>query len=66
LPIIVIYILISIPAILIGVCIGVYIFQEKLIFHPERLSDKYTFGFNNTFEELSYKTEDGNSLSALL
>tara|TARA_B100000809_G_scaffold243810_1_gene269174 strand:- start:6767 stop:7564 length:798 start_codon:yes stop_codon:yes gene_type:complete len=65
-PKILIYIIISIPAILLGVSIGVYIFQEKLIFHPERLSDKYKFVFETEFEEKFYKTEDGNILNALL
>jgi pimeloyl-ACP methyl ester carboxylesterase len=50
---------------LVGVSIGVYIFQERLIFHPERLSDKYKFAFEEEFEERFYKMEDGNSINAL-
>ena len=65
-PKFIIYIIISIPAILVGVSIGVYIFQEHLIFHPERLSKKYKFAFDGDFEELFYKMEGGNSINALL
>jgi pimeloyl-ACP methyl ester carboxylesterase len=61
-----IYIIIIIPAILIGLGIAVYIFQEKLIFNPEKLSDKYKFNFTNEFEELTYETEDGNTINAIL
>jgi uncharacterized protein len=62
----IIYIVIIIPAILIGLGIAVYIFQERLIFHPEKLSDKYQFMFFNDFEELTYHTEDANTINALL
>jgi pimeloyl-ACP methyl ester carboxylesterase len=61
-----IYIIISIIAILLGLSIGVYLFQEKLIFQTEKLSAKYKFSFKNSFEEITYKTEDGHSLNALL
>lgn len=60
-----IYLLISIPAILLGLGIAVYIFQEQLIFHPERLSEKYKYRFDIPFEEKKYKTPDGNVLDAL-
>lgn len=65
-PKILIYIIIIVPAILIGLGIAVYLFQERLIFHPEKLSDKYKFIFDTPFEEKTYTTEDGNILSALL
>lgn len=63
---ILIYIIIIVPAILIGLGIAVYLFQEKLIFNPEKLSDKYKFVFDVPFEETTYETEDGNLLNALL
>jgi fermentation-respiration switch protein FrsA (DUF1100 family) len=66
LPKILIYIIIIVPAILIGLGIAVYLFQERLIFHPEKLSNKYKFIFDTSFEEKTYTTEDGNILSALL
>lgn len=65
-PKIIIYLLISIPALLLGLGIAVYLFQEQLIFHPERLSDKYKFNFKTPFEEKEFKTDDGFVLNALL
>ena len=65
-PKILIYIVIILPAILIGLCIAVYLFQEQLIFHPEKLSDKYKFIFDTSFEEKSFKALDGSMLNALL
>ncbi|NQX98234.1 MAG: alpha/beta hydrolase [Flavobacteriales bacterium] len=63
---ILIYIVITVPAILAGLGIAVYIFQERLIFHPEKLSKKYKFVFDQDFEEKNYQTADGNTISALL
>ncbi len=65
-PKVLIYIVIIVPAVLIGLGIAVYLFQEKLIFHPDKLSDKYKFVFEIPFEELEYETTDGNRISALL
>lgn len=65
-PKILLYIIITIPAVLIGLGIAVYIFQEHLIFHPEKLSDKYNYVFDVPFEEINYQTEDGNTINALL
>ena len=65
-PKFILYIIISIPAILVGVSLCFYFFQEHLIFHTERLSEKYKFSFENKFEEKTYKTDDGNTISALL
>ena len=44
---------------------AVYIFQEHLIFHPEKLSEKYHYNFTDNFEELTIKTEDGALINAL-
>ena len=63
---ILIYSAIFAPSILIGLGIAIYLFQEKMIFHPEKLSDKYQFIFDGFFEERTYQTSDGNGLSALL
>jgi len=62
----IIYIIIIIPAVLVGLGIAVYLFQEHLIFHPEKLSDKYKFSFPNEFEEITFVTQDGNTISAIL
>jgi len=61
-----VYIVIIFPAILIGLGIAIYIFQERLIFHPEKLSLKYQFVFDTPFEEKKYITTDGNEISAIL
>jgi len=65
-PKVVLYIIIIVPAVLIGLGLAVYIFQENLIFHPEKLSEKYRFNFTEEFEELNYETEDGQIINALL
>ena len=54
------------PAVLIGLGIALYVFQERLIFYPEKLSDKHQFKFEVPCTELTYTTDDGESLNALL
>ena len=48
------------------VCGLLYLFQEKLIFFPQKLGKEYTFEFEQSFEEKSIKTLDGISLHGLL
>jgi len=48
------------------ICISVYIFQEKLLFFPEKLSDDYTFQFYSDFTEQNIKSTSGNILNGLL
>jgi pimeloyl-ACP methyl ester carboxylesterase len=43
-----------------------YVFQEKLIFTPEKLDKDYQFSFNQSFEEVSINTIDGTLLNGLL
>ncbi len=53
--------------------LGIYIvtmlvlvmFQQKLIFRPEKLDASYSFSFEQPFKELSFKREDGALLNAL-
>lgn len=63
---ILLYLLIIIPVILICLGVVIYIYQERLIFFPEKLSDKHQFKFEIPFDELNFKTEDGETLNALL
>jgi len=56
---------ISLALYLIG-SIGFYLFQEKFIFQPKKLSANYVFRFNQPVEEHFIKTEDGETLNALL
>ncbi len=63
-------ILISIIGILIILALillaGLYFFQEKFIFYPEKLEKNYEFNFDRNFEELKIETADGKLLDALL
>jgi uncharacterized protein len=45
---------------------SLYFFQEKIIFHPQKLDKNYNFAFENEFEKLNFKTKDGVSLNGLL
>lgn len=42
-----------------------YFFQEKLIFHPEELSQEYRFDFIENFEEFFLESKDGARLNGL-
>ena len=35
------------------ICVLLYLFQEKLIFFPQKLATDYRFSFNQPFEELN-------------
>ena len=61
-----IYLSIILPAIIISLGFALYVFQERLIFRPDKLSDKHVFKFEQPFEEINYATEDGNTINALL
>lgn len=47
-------------------CGGFYLFQERLIFYPQKLDKDYHFNFKGNFEELNIKTQDGLRLNSLL
>lgn len=51
---------------LISLGVVIYIFQERLIFYPEKLSNKYKFKFDIPFEELNYTMPNGDVINALL
>lgn len=48
------------------ICVGLYFFQEKLIFFPDKLDKNYKFSFNQPFEEVNIKAQGGKSLNGLL
>jgi hypothetical protein len=48
----------------VSICTVLYIYQERLIFFPERLPDTHTFSFALPFEELHWKV-DGATINAL-
>jgi uncharacterized protein len=40
--------------------------QEKMIFHPDKLPDNYTFDFENRFQEYTFKVDKKTNLNGLL
>lgn len=48
------------------ICIGLYFFQERLIFFPEKLDKGYKFSFDQSYEELNIQTNTGKFLHGLL
>lgn len=43
-----------------------YVIQEKLIFHNEKLSQDYQFQFEQPYEEVYLDTKDGNQIHGIL
>lgn len=60
-----IYIAIILPAVLVGVGLALYFFQEYMVFSPQKLSSNYQYQFKGDFEELNYETPDGCIINAL-
>lgn len=58
--------LLIVAGLYIVVCGLLYVFQEKLIFFPEKLDKNYVFKFDEKFEELNIKSTDGNLINGLL
>lgn len=56
---------ISIGVLYIIFCAALYLFQEKLIFHPVKLASDYTFSFERELEEVTMLTSDHIELHAL-
>lgn len=65
-PKVLIYIVIILPAIFVGLGLFLYLFQEYLIFNPDKLSDKFKFKFGVDFEEKNFNTEDGETINTVL
>ena len=49
-----------------SIFVFLYMFQEKLIFFPQKLSKDYQFSFDLPFEEINIRTDDQVSLNGLL
>ncbi len=47
-------------------CVAVFLYQEKIIFHPEKLPENYSFNFKNDFEEITIHTKDQEKLNSVL
>ena len=65
-PKILLYISIIIPSVIICLGVVIYVYQERLIFYPEKLSEKHIYKFSVPFEELYIQTPDGKKINALL
>jgi len=50
----------------IALCVGLYFFQEHLIFFPQKLDRTHEFYFTEDFEEFTFRTSDGVFLNGLL
>lgn len=48
------------------ICVGLYFFQEKLLFFPDKLDKSFKFSFAQPFDEVNIKTNDGKSINGLL
>jgi len=49
-----------------GICLLAYVFQERLIFLPDRVDKNYRFNFDSACEEVFVKASDGTRLHGLL
>src|SRR4030095_1403906 len=47
-------------------CIILFVFQEKLIFLPQKLDKNFKFAFDQKFQEINIPAKDGKLLSGLL
>ena len=50
----------------ISLCGLLFVFQEKLIFFPQKLNKNFNFSFDQEFEEINIKSLDGILLNGLL
>jgi pimeloyl-ACP methyl ester carboxylesterase len=58
--------LIIIVSVYLAICALLYFFQEKLIFHPEKVDKSFKFEYNQPYEEMNIKTQDNILLNGLL
>jgi pimeloyl-ACP methyl ester carboxylesterase len=49
----------------IGVCVGIYFFQEKLLFHPYTLAADYQYKFPGKYREFNVNTGNSCTINAL-
>lgn len=59
-------IIIGLLVVLLGISLILYIVQEKIIIHAEKLSDDHEFSFPGSFEEINVIAHDGNKLNGVL
>nr|WP_305049891.1 alpha/beta fold hydrolase [Elizabethkingia bruuniana] len=44
----------------------IYFYQEKIIFHPEKLPENYSYNFGSNTEEITIITRDNKRLNSVL
>jgi pimeloyl-ACP methyl ester carboxylesterase len=59
-------VLITIVLLYVVLCCYLYLQQEKILFHPDKLPPDYTFHFPGNFSERKIQTRDGKILHGLL
>ena len=47
------------------ICLFLYFFQEKFLFHPRKIASDYIYQFDEEFEELNFDTNDGEIINAV-
>jgi fermentation-respiration switch protein FrsA (DUF1100 family) len=57
---------IAIVAIYLLLITGLFFFQDKIIFHPEKLSEDYHFNFDQPFQEITITSKHGNRLNGVV
>ncbi|MEO1054939.1 MAG: alpha/beta fold hydrolase, partial [Bacteroidota bacterium] len=58
--------IITIASLYLVICILLFLFQEKLLFFPERLPEDFKFSFPMSFEEINYQVADGVKINTVL
>lgn len=62
------YIIIILAVVIIMIIMStiLYLIQDRMIFHAEKLPANYKFSFRNDFDEINLKTDDNQTLNGLL
>jgi pimeloyl-ACP methyl ester carboxylesterase len=60
------FLAITIISLYIIICIGLFLIQESLLFHPTVLTKDYQFSFTQDFEEVILQTKDNTQLHSIL
>ena len=55
----------AIIAIYTCICIGIYFFQEKLLFHPYKLAPDFKYSFPGKYQEFNQTMANGSMINAL-
>ncbi|MCK5637152.1 MAG: alpha/beta hydrolase [Flavobacteriaceae bacterium] len=59
-------ILLTFAIVMIALSVILYLIQDNIIFHAEKLPANFNFSFKNNFEEINLTTQDGNTLNGII